>query len=157
MFSQHEEHHESYLSVRLLIQAYLATLLVPNALSSINIDMNNVLSNILGLLEKAMELHQEKQQHDEMGDLDYSDLLECVQGDAFRENDWGFDEDQDVDDDFDEDMRNVSLQQLEALSGLEGDCVEIDDRLFNEVTDRNVFVAFQETIMVGLKFRGCTN
>lgn len=152
MFSQYEDHHESYLSVRLLIQAYLATLLVPNALSSINIDMSNVLSNILVLLDKAMELHQEKQQYDEMGELDYSDLLERVQGDAFRENDWGFDEDQDVNDDFDEDMRNVSLKQLEALSGLEGDCVEIDDRLFNEVTDRNVFVAFQETIMVGLSF-----
>ena len=42
----------------------------------------------------------------------------------------------------------MNLKQLEALSGLEGDCSEIDEHLINVVTTMNEMQTFQSTVKV---------
>ena len=141
--------HESYLSVRLLIQGLLAVVTLPSLPTVIATNTTTILTTVLNLIQRATELEQEKQQFDEMGNVDYDELMERIQGEGFRDNDWGFEEDADVDDAEEDDLRDVSLKHLEALSGMEGDCTEIDDHLVNEITQRNVFVAYQQAMMVG--------
>ena len=75
-------------------------------------------------------------------------LLERIEGGTFRDNDWGYDEEQDVNSDDDKDLKDMNLKQLEALSGLEGDCSEIDEHLINVVTTMNEMQTFQSTVKV---------
>ena len=92
--------------------------------------------------------YEEKRNGNEEDEVDYEELLERIEGGTFRENDWGYDEEQDVNSDDDRDLKDMNLKQLEALSGLEGDCSEIDDHLINVVTTMNEMTTFQSTIKV---------
>lgn len=97
----------------------------------------------------AMEEYQKKQNtRDDDNEVDYDELIERLHSGTFKENDWGYDEEQDVGEDGEENLRDMDLKQLEALSGLEGDCSEIDEHLINQVTVMNEMVYFQETMRV---------
>ena len=96
-----------------------------------------------------MEEYQKKQNtKEDEEEVDYDELIERIHSGTFKENDWGYDEEQDVRDDEEENLRDMNLKQLEALSGLEGDCSEIDEHLINQVTVINEMVFFQETVKV---------
>ena len=103
---------------------------------------------VLELANTAYGYYEEKRNGNEEEEVDYEELLERIEGGTFRDNDWGYDEEQDVNSDDDKDLKDMNLKQLEALSGLEGDCSEIDEHLINVVTTMNEMQTFQSTVKV---------
>ena len=85
-------------------------------------------------LQLMAQLQPLKKQREEAKDedVDYDDLMDRLNGQNFKQNDWGYAEDCDVmsDDAFDD----MDLKHLEEMGCMEGDCTEIDDHLINEVT-----------------------
>ncbi len=146
---QYSEYHYTYLSIRLLLISLLSLLRLPVYPQSL---MNSVIPTfnlILTVANSAMEEYQKKQNtRDDDNEVDYDELIERLHSGTFKENDWGYDEEQDVGEDGEENLRDMDLKQLEALSGLEGDCSEIDEHLINQVTVMNEMVYFQETMRV---------
>lgn len=141
--------HITYLSTRLLLITLLSLLrlsVYPQSLMNSVIPTFNL---ILTVANSDMEEYQKKQNtKEDEEEVDYDELIERIHSGTFKENDWGYDEEQDVRDDEEENLRDMNLKQLEALSGLEGDCSEIDEHLINQVTVINEMVFFQETVKV---------
>ena len=132
--------HVTYLSVRLLLLALLRLFIMPNLPESISQSLLPLFNLVLTLANTAYGYYEEKRNGNEEEEVDYEELLERIEGGTFRDNDWGYDEEQDVND--------MNLKQLEALSGLEGDCSEIDEHLINVVTTMNEMLTFQSTVKV---------
>lgn len=140
--------HVTYLSVRLLLLALLRLFIMPNLPESISQSLLPLFNLVLTLANTAYGYYEEKRNGNEEEEVDYEELLERIEGGTFRDNDWGYDEEQDVNSDDDKDLKDMNLKQLEALSGLEGDCSEIDEHLINVVTTMNEMQTFQSTVKV---------
>lgn len=140
--------HVTYLSVRLLLLALLRLFIMPNLPESISQSPLPLFNLVLTLANTAYGYYEEKRNGNEEEEVDYEELLERIEGGTFRDNDWGYDEEQDVNSDDDKDLKDMNLKQLEALSGLEGDCSEIDEHLINVVTTMNEMQTFQSTVKV---------
>ena len=131
--------HVTYLSVRLLLLALLRLFIMPNLPESISQSLLPLFNLVLTLANTAYGYYEEKRNGNEEEEVDYEELLERIEGGTFRDNDWGYDEEQDVNSDDDKDLKDMNLKQLEALS---------DEHLINVVTTMNEMQTFQSTVKV---------
>ena len=88
----------------------------------------------------------ETQPNEEEEEIDYNLLLERIQGQNFKENDWGYDDENDVKS---EDLTDDELRHLQEIGGGCGmDFVEIDQDLYNAVTKINYVAYVQQCVKI---------
>ena len=125
--------HESFLATHLALLSLAALFTVPlEALpASYRAQLPLLFMTCLQLMAQLQPLKKQREEAKDE-DVDYDDLMDRLNGQNFKQNDWGYAEDCDVmsDDAFDD----MDLKHLEEMGCMEGDCTEIDDHLINEVT-----------------------
>lgn len=124
--------HDSLLSNRILAisLAVLFTLPIDSLPPSYQNEYGSIFQACLTVMNEVVQLRKEGAGED-YSDIDYDAIMEKIQGQSYTPNDWGFDEEFDVQDNEDNELE---LRQLEALGQMENTFKEIDDDLANEVT-----------------------
>ena len=103
---------------------------------------NHIFAGSMTLLRMA----NETQPNEEEEEIDYNLLLERIQGQNFKENDWGYDDENDVKS---EDLTDDELRHLQEIGGGCGmDFVEIDQDLYNAVTKINYVAYVQQCVRI---------
>ena len=125
--------HESLLATHLALLSLAALFSVPlEALpASYRAELPRLFTACLQLMAQLQPL-KKQQEEAKNEDVNFDDLMDRLNGQNFKQNDWGYAEDCDVMSD--DALDDMDLKHLEEMGCLEGDCVEIDDHLINEVT-----------------------
>ena len=144
--------HESFLATHLASLSLAALFTIPfNELPpSYRGEMPRLFELCMQLANEVQRLKKQRDASDKANDdVDYEELMDRLYGQSFKQNDWGFNEDCDVDDD--DDLGEFDLKQLEDLGGIVGDCSEIDDHLFNNVTVIDEVTYMNQAFNVGAR------
>ena len=106
----------------------------------------NAYSHIFGASMTLLHEARKMEPSQEEEEVDYNLLLERIQGQSFKENDWGYDEENDVKSD---DLTDDELRHLQEMGGGYGvDFVEIDQDLYNSVTRINYLAYVQQCLKI---------
>ena len=103
-------------------------------------------SQIFAASMMLLRIAKETQPNEDEQEIDYDQLLERIQGQSFKENDWGYDDENDVKS---EDLTDDELRHLQEIGGSYGcDFVEIDQDLYNSITAINYLEYVQQCLKI---------
>lgn len=138
--------HDSLLSNRILSisLASLFSLPIDSLPPSYQNEYGNIFQACLTAMNEVVQLRKEGAGED-YSDIDYDAIMEKIQGQSYTQNDWGFDEEYDVQENEDNELE---LRQLEALGQMENTFKEIDDELVDDVTSIKEVAYLQQAFNV---------
>ena len=120
--------------------AVLFTLPVNMLPQSYQNEMATIFSHSLLCLNDAMKAKEDLKKRDT---ISYDDLMDKLEGDAYKDNDWGFGEDVDV-----VDQNQYENDELNYLQDLMNPLREVDEDVVNEITEINEIAYIQQAFNV---------
>lgn len=124
--------HDSLLANRILGMSLATVFTLPfsSLPASYQQEYSNMFQACLTVMNEIVQLRKEGAD-ESLSDVDYDELMDRIQGCNYNQNDWGYGEEDDVEDNLED---SVSLRQLEALGQYDSTFREIDKELINQIT-----------------------
>ena len=145
-FMNYLDAHDSLLANRIATVSLAALFSIPiqNLPSSYQSEYANIFQACLTAMNEVIQLRKEGA-GEGASEIDYDEIMEKIQGNKFTENDWGFEEDCDVEED---EENGLELSALESLN--ESSFAEIDEDLINDITTIKEIAYVQQAMNVSV-------
>ena len=103
-------------------------------------EMTNIFSCCLLSLDEAMKAKEALKKRDT---ISYDELFEKLDGDQYKDNDWGFGEEDDV-----MDTNQYAEEEIDYLQDIMNPLREVDEEVVNEITEINEVAYIQQAFNV---------